>query len=280
MSRKQLFNNLVSTCSYGIHWSYGGSGETNNGTFNVSVINIMLKQTGFCMGSSQDLFVLQLHQFSVYIVKKNSDFTNLRASLIKLDVASLSQSSIEFYKCNFSLNTVSYVIYFQYQLPPVDVNNIPTPKIDVKFVNTTFSSNTYHSAYLHNSSILRLVISSHIQVNLNVDFVYVLFYKNEVTLLSIYSSTSLLGHQPAVSISTTGYFVAKQNQNFACDNNLISIMEGQVHFNGITEFTNNQVTEILHSSSSLIIFSNITLFATNICKHLVSLNCRQCYIIF
>ena len=219
-----------------------------------------------------------MYQFSVHIVIQNSNFKNLRGSLFKIDVRSLSYNSISFHECNFTQNVVSYAIDLHYWVPPL-ITAKYSPKVDITFVTTKFSFNTYVSSYVFNSSILRFVATStYILTNLNVVFTNVLFSENKVTLLNVLSTTSPLGNQPNVSISTMGSFVVKNNRNFVCDNYLISVMVGQIYFSGVTKFFDNQATEILHSFSSLLHFSNTTIFSRNRSKYVIFLDGQSSYI--
>ena len=51
----------------------------------------------------------------------------------------------------------------------------------------------------------------------------------------------------------------------------MSLKYGQLYFNGITKFLNNQFGEIISLSSSMLIFSNSTVFDNNLCIQLISM---------
>ena len=279
IDRERPLGYTLFACSYGVYWSYGGGVDTSYETVFLYIINIKLIQkdyesgSGLCIKTQRDLFNIEMHQFSVHVIVRNTNFYKLRGSLFKLTVTSLSQNSIGFYNCNFTYNTVSYyAVDVHYWVLPL-VSSKYSRKVDITFAAAKFSFNTYGSVYPLNDSILQFVASSSsLQTNLNVVFTDVLFNGNEVTLLNVLSTTPLLVNQPIIRLVTTGYFIVKDNRNFIYDNFLISIMKGQLHFNGVTKFIGNQKTEILHIFSSLLQFSNNTEFIRNNCKYVIFLN--------
>ena len=283
MNQQQLLSYILYTCSYGVHWSYSEGLHTSYKNVSLYVMNIILNneydETGGCIRSQQDLFQIQLHQFSVYIIIKDSNFTNLKGDIFKFYVTSLSHNTIAFHRCNFIENVVSYAIDFHYMVPPLIATEY-SPKVDIIFTTVKFSLNTYIPSFVYNSSILQFVASSlFLRINLNVVFDNVLFLQNKVTLLNVLSTTLQQINRHNVSIYTTTNFVVQDNRNFVCSNHLISLMVGQIYFNGVTKFLRNQATEILYSFSSQLQFSNSTLFIGNHCKYALLLDGQSTYIV-
>ena len=101
-----------------------------------------------------------------------------------------------------------------------------------------------------------------------------MFYRNEITLLQV---QSILPNESIIaSVIVTDNFIVKRNNNH---NKLILLYYTSFHFAGKSLFTDNINSDIIHSFSSKLIFSNYTLFyENNYCNQLINLNGKWQYI--
>ena len=294
MGREELYSFILFTCSYAVHWMYGESVGGSVEVVFLYITNIALKETfdeySISSASGQDLIDIIIHQYPVHITITNSYFHKLTSNIIKCNISSLSHNSIKVCNCTFIWNRVAYIIDIHCNVAHIvqskyELSRLDATLADIDFIgNTHLIRNSHFNSYRFDSSILRclLHVSSHnSSLNLtNIIFHNIWFHANRLPLLKMLSSTPVLAPQSPLIITITGYFVADSNGRFYYHYRLISITNGKMHFNGIAKFTGNVAVEIIQSSSSLLSFSNITVFIGNVCDQLIFLDCQlqMCYL--
>jgi len=266
---------------YGMRWSYVGPNRKHYKETIVSISNVALKpenRTELDM-MYMNMLEFQINDFNVSITIQNSKFSTLHGVnniiIIEVKISDSSQNSTtNFYiqNCHFNSNLVKHHIHVFYHLTYCK----PYTRISVTVAKTKFSSTI---DFVHQSTILIIqdlltICPGRVQVNFN----NVVFYSNHVPLLQVLSTSS--DNLPQnVMISTTGYFIAKTN-TLPTKNSLILLQNVKINFNGVTTFRKNVVNnELLSLSSSVLSISNDTVFDSNICDRILSLNCVACYII-
>ena len=284
MGRQEKYNNSI--CSNGICWNYANI-DSDTVKDDKEVItkfnNIILRD--YCITkccdciSDKRMLELSIDYFSVFIIIVNSDFSNWNDGIVMITVTSLSHTNINFHKCRFLSNHVTYgLIDLQYNLFSIlDLRELH-PILNICFSETVFS-NTHLDASI-NIPLLKINEVSQCSHLLNIQFNNVAFYDNSLTLLEVLPSfTTSDTNQSSIVINTNGYFIAKGNKNLYDDGKLISLKYVHMHFNGITRFIDNHFGYIVHLSTSTMHFSNSTLFNNNFCINVISIISGKGYLV-
>ena len=220
---------------------------------------------------------IDLQSYIVYINISNSNFTDWNDSKkIKINIHSSSPVMIIFYKCNFFSNKVTNrhsLIDFWYDVSCIPSRFYTTVIQNFIFNEVIFSDNEESGGTLirflkTTSRCFEFIHKVHLKFN-NVGF-----YDNKLTIIEV--DNKLSQKNSSILISTTGYFVAKSSFLLAT---LISLTNVQISFNGITEFSRNFATEIVHLFYSILTFSNTTVFHSNYCIQVISIDCKLCYLV-
>lgn len=151
----------------------------------------------------------------------------------------------------FHSTNAPHVIHFDASQDSV-CNQIAT--ISINFTRVTFVHNSYvasnHSNLLFKSSCTQF----------REQLLLRMFYlTNKFSLLQVLSINTPLsaGHSRLV-IFINGYFLVHSNINHDFCSNLISLKYIHIQFHGVNTFFQNAVAEIIHSSFSMLSFSNST----------------------
>ena len=289
MKRQNLLNHVLFTCSYGVNWKYEDGLNINKEDSYLQIHSIILKQnysssTGICPSKESIIIQILLHQccHDVYVIIRDARFHKLKGKILSFDVSSLSNNSIYFYNCSFYTNTVLHAVDVQYATPP-SFTKMLYPKLRVTLVKVKFLyTHALENNYNNSESILLIALKSNF--NRFVELIVVLssteFKDNFLMLMKVSSSIPPVNdHHFSVFVTVSEHCNIESNHYSKPRlHHLISLNNAKMYFNGIIRFYDNIATAIIYASSSMLSFSNSSVFINNRCDELFHLNCELCYL--
>ena len=288
LSRHVLYQVYLGTCSNGMYFIYSGRQQSVAAYVFVSgVVLIQENRIHYCDDVYPSMIAISLKQqrFGVFLTISHCVFYQLNGNIIGISMESFAISNVLLNNCRFAnTSTISSeitsnacIISVYYKLCRAKINIKIT---DCAFLYTNFDSPDGASR----NAILYFEVKGKYECNLPqndnmlISFSNVTFYYNKVTLLQVFSILPTYPNDSTITtIIAAGNFIVERNNNH---NKLILLHNTKFYFTGRSMFNYNVHSDIIHSYSSRLIFSNFTSFYRNIyCTQLITLNDKWQYIV-
>ena len=290
ITRDKLYRSLLYTCSNGISVIYSGR-KYIHVTPSIIIFHVTLIQTKTfigtnCVGDKMISVLLKQEKFDVHLMISHSIFYQLYGNIISIAIESSANNSVHFSNCEFTNNyctkiSLTHLIGIFYEL-------MCYSSVSIAVTNCNFTRTRFYGKYI-SSAIFNFEVAVNHKCSLPqydsviVNFSNVYFYFNEITLLQVLPTLpAFLKELTIVTINAANNFIVKSSNSRSSLKKLILL---QLHytkfcFRGKSVFGSSFYSDIIHSHSSKLIFSNHTLFYGNYyCDQLIRLDGNWQYII-